>query len=241
MSSSFTCQVGVFAAERLQARRTGRLLQFWKWGIVEWFFLTFALGAVFVIGQVFEYANLVSEHVGFTSDSYGSAFYLTTGFHALHVTGGLIAFLLVHRPRLRGQELHPPRGDHRDRRLVLLALRRRGLDRPVPRHLRPEIAARHATRHTAPRTELPQHMAKTAPPSGRAARTGRRSPLASVALLVIGLLATGGAYALFTTSATAETASQVSSMVVRGSEAVRRQLRQLPRTRRPGHRASRRP
>jgi cytochrome c oxidase subunit 3 len=94
VSSSFTAQAGVFAAERLQRRRTGSLLQFWKWGMVEWFFLTFALGAVFVSGQVFEYANLVSEHIGFTSDSYGSAFYLTTGFHALHVTGGLMAFLL---------------------------------------------------------------------------------------------------------------------------------------------------
>src|SRR3954466_9355682 len=58
-------------------------------------------------------------------------------------------------------------------------------------------------------------MAKTATPS---ARTGRRSPLASVALLVIGLLATGGAYALFTTSATAETSSQVSSMVSEGQK-----------------------
>jgi cytochrome c oxidase subunit 3 len=94
VSSSFTAQAGVFAAERLQRRRTGSLLQFWKWGMVEWFFLTFALGAVFVSGQIFEYANLVSEHIGFTSDSYGSAFYLTTGFHALHVTGGLMAFLL---------------------------------------------------------------------------------------------------------------------------------------------------
>jgi cytochrome c oxidase subunit 3 len=93
--SSFTCQFGVFAAERLQPRRTGRLLQFWKWGVVEWIYLTFSMGAVFVVGQVFEYATLVSEHVGFTSDSYGSAFYLTTGFHALHVTGGLIAFLLL--------------------------------------------------------------------------------------------------------------------------------------------------
>ena len=93
--SSFTCQAGVFAAERLQARRTGTLGQFWKWGMVEWFYLTYAMGATFVAGQVYEYALLVSEHVTMQSDSYGSAFYMTTGFHGLHVTGGLIAFLLV--------------------------------------------------------------------------------------------------------------------------------------------------
>jgi cytochrome c oxidase subunit 3 len=93
VSSSFTAQFGVFAAERLQKRRTS-----WNprdWGMVEWFFLTYALGAVFVTGQVFEYANLVSEGVTLQSSSYGSAFYLTTGFHALHVTGGLIAMLLI--------------------------------------------------------------------------------------------------------------------------------------------------
>ena len=95
VSSSFSCQAGVFAAERLQARRTGRAFEFWKWGTVEWFYLTYALGAVFITGQVFEYANLVTEGVGLASDSYGSAFYLTTGFHGLHVTGGLLAFLLV--------------------------------------------------------------------------------------------------------------------------------------------------
>ncbi len=61
-------------------------------------------------------------------------------------------------------------------------------------------------------------MAKTATPPARKARAGRRSPLASVALLVIGLLATGGAYALFTTSATAQTSSQVSSMVSDGQK-----------------------
>ena len=91
--SSVTCQFGVFAAERLQKRATG-----WKptqWGMVEWMFLTYGLGSVFVIGQIFEYAQLVSEHVSLSSDAYGSAFYITTGFHALHVTGGLIAFLLL--------------------------------------------------------------------------------------------------------------------------------------------------
>ncbi len=29
------------------------------------------------------------------SSAYGSVFYITTGFHALHVTGGLVAFLLL--------------------------------------------------------------------------------------------------------------------------------------------------
>ncbi|MDZ4044822.1 MAG: heme-copper oxidase subunit III [Rhodoglobus sp.] len=93
--SSFTAQFGVFAAERLQSKRTGKLFDFRKWGMVEWFFLTYAMGATFVVGQIYEYALLVSEHVSLSSDAYGSAFYLTTGFHGLHVTGGLIAFLLV--------------------------------------------------------------------------------------------------------------------------------------------------
>ncbi len=93
--SSVTCQFGVFAAERMQANRTGKLWDLRKWGMVEWFFLTYAMGATFVVGQIYEYALLVSEHVSLSSDSYGSAFYITTGFHGLHVTGGLIAFLLV--------------------------------------------------------------------------------------------------------------------------------------------------
>lgn len=39
-------------------------------------------------------------------------------------------------------------------------------------------------------------------------RSGRRSPLASAALLLIGLLATGGAYAAFTATSSADAASQ---------------------------------
>ena len=63
--------------------------------MVEWFFATYSLGAIFVTGQIFEYANSVSDGIAINANAYGSAFYLTTGFHALHVTGGLLAFLLT--------------------------------------------------------------------------------------------------------------------------------------------------
>ena len=63
--------------------------------MVEWFILTFLMGAFFVSVQVFEYATLWSDGLGIASSAYGSAFYLTTGFHAIHVTGGLVAFLVI--------------------------------------------------------------------------------------------------------------------------------------------------
>ena len=93
--SSVTCQFGVFAAERFQLRRSGSLMQIGRWGMREWFALTFLMGAFFIGGQIFEYASLVQEGLTLSSNAYGSVFYLATGFHGLHVTGGLIAFLLV--------------------------------------------------------------------------------------------------------------------------------------------------
>ncbi len=93
--SSVTCQLGVFAAERGRAGRTDGLLKTSAWGMREWFVLTYVMGAIFIGGQALEYAELVHENVTLASSPYGSVFYLTTGFHGLHVTGGLIAFLLV--------------------------------------------------------------------------------------------------------------------------------------------------
>jgi cytochrome c oxidase subunit 3 len=93
--SSVTCQLGVFAAERGQVGRGGSLLQVGKWGLREWFALTYVMGAIFIAGQVFEYVELVAEEVTIPSSAYGTLFYLATGFHGLHVTGGLIAFLFV--------------------------------------------------------------------------------------------------------------------------------------------------
>jgi cytochrome c oxidase subunit 3 len=82
--SSVTCQLGVFAAERGDVK-----------GLRRWFIITFLMGSVFIGGQVYEYAELVHKGLTMSSSAYGSAFFLTTGFHGLHVTGGLIAFLFV--------------------------------------------------------------------------------------------------------------------------------------------------
>ena len=84
VSSSVTCQYGVFAAERGDA-----------YGLRRWFMFTFVLGLAFVIGQANEYRQLVGEGTTISATGYGSVFYLTTGFHGLHVIGGLVAFIFV--------------------------------------------------------------------------------------------------------------------------------------------------
>lgn len=81
--SSITCQIGVLRAERGDV-----------YGLRLWFTITFLMGLTFVLGQVNEYRVLISEGVKINADGFGSMFYLTTGFHGLHVTGGLIAFII---------------------------------------------------------------------------------------------------------------------------------------------------
>ncbi|MDT4921960.1 MAG: cytochrome c oxidase subunit [Pseudonocardiales bacterium] len=82
VASSFTCQWGVFAAERGDVFKLRR-----------WFAFTFIMGLIFVLGQANEYRIQVGEGNTISATGYGSVFYLTTGFHGLHVIGGLIAFI----------------------------------------------------------------------------------------------------------------------------------------------------
>ena len=95
MLSSVTCQLGVFAAERGQVGRTGSVLNVGGWGLREWFVLTYSWARSSSPARRLEYAELVEEGVTIPSSAYGTLFYLATGFHGLHVTGGLIAFLFV--------------------------------------------------------------------------------------------------------------------------------------------------
>src|ERR1700694_5917009 len=84
IGSSFTCQMGVFAAERGGAV-----------GVPRWYFAIFLMGLLFVLGQGYEYYHLVSHGTTIPGSAYGSVFYLATGFHGLHVIGGLVAFIFL--------------------------------------------------------------------------------------------------------------------------------------------------
>jgi cytochrome c oxidase subunit 3 len=76
LASSGTMHVAVGAAGRDDRQ-----------GAVRWLAITALLGAVFLSNQVAEYAEATFR---LDDHAYGSIFYLLTGFHGLHVLGGLV-------------------------------------------------------------------------------------------------------------------------------------------------------
>jgi cytochrome c oxidase subunit 3 len=76
VASSGTMHLAVVAARR--ADRTGA---------ARWLGLTGTLGALFLANTVGEWA---AADFAVDSHAYGSIFYLLTGFHALHVLGGIV-------------------------------------------------------------------------------------------------------------------------------------------------------
>jgi cytochrome c oxidase subunit 3 len=81
VASSGTYQLAIRAARRGALRAMN-----------AWIVLTFLLGAGFIAAQAHEWATLsftVSSH------AYGTLFYGMTGFHGLHVIGGLLLMLVV--------------------------------------------------------------------------------------------------------------------------------------------------
>ncbi len=59
---------------------------------VRWLIATIALGLIFLGNQAWEYAE-APFHI--SSNAYGSMFYLMTGFHGLHVIGGILFMIAV--------------------------------------------------------------------------------------------------------------------------------------------------
>ncbi|MEC4816783.1 MAG: heme-copper oxidase subunit III [Scytonema sp. PMC 1069.18] len=61
-------------------------------GMQKWYTITAIMGAIFLLGQVYEYLTL---GYGLTTNIFANCFYLMTGFHGLHVFVGLLLILGV--------------------------------------------------------------------------------------------------------------------------------------------------
>ena len=69
-------------------------------GLQKWFGITAAMGAIFLLGQVYEYSH---AEFGLTDNLLASCFYVLTGFHGLHVlTGVLLIVCVLWRSREEG-------------------------------------------------------------------------------------------------------------------------------------------
>ena len=89
ISSSVTCQLGVWAI-----RRDDRT------GFIRAMGVTLVLGIVFLIGQIYDYAEL---GFGISDTPFGTTFYTLTGFHGAHVFGGAVMLSVVLYRGLAGQ------------------------------------------------------------------------------------------------------------------------------------------
>ena len=83
LMSSLTMVLALSAVNR-DDERNGRI----------WLLTTAALGTVFIGGQIFEFTEFVTEYgLGYSTNTWTSAFYTLTGFHGVHVSVGILMLL----------------------------------------------------------------------------------------------------------------------------------------------------
>jgi cytochrome c oxidase subunit 3/cytochrome o ubiquinol oxidase subunit 3 len=76
-------------------------------GFLRWWAATIALGVVFLAGTGFEWHELIANRgLTISRNLFGSTYYTLVGFHALHVTGGVVVMAIVLGLALRGQVTH---------------------------------------------------------------------------------------------------------------------------------------
>jgi len=85
LSSSLTIHFAVKALSR------GRIAAF-----QAWWFVTIALGLIFLVGTAREWHRLIYEHgLTISTNLFGTTYYSLVGLHASHVTIGLLALSIV--------------------------------------------------------------------------------------------------------------------------------------------------
>ncbi len=66
-------------------------------------FLTFALGATFLVGTALEWRRLIDQGLTISTNLFGTTYYSLVGLHATHVAVGLIGFAIVMLLSLAGK------------------------------------------------------------------------------------------------------------------------------------------
>jgi cytochrome c oxidase subunit 3/cytochrome o ubiquinol oxidase subunit 3 len=75
-----------------------------------WLIATALLGITFLSGQVYEFTRFVQEGMTIKTNVVASAFFTLTGFHGVHVTGGVLMLLSLFGMSLDGR-LPPERSE----------------------------------------------------------------------------------------------------------------------------------
>jgi cytochrome c oxidase subunit 3 len=76
---------GVFAHFGVVSARAGKPVN-----LTLMLAIAMVFGTVFIIGQAWEWLELIDEGLTAESDTYGGTFFLLTGFHGAHVIAGLL-------------------------------------------------------------------------------------------------------------------------------------------------------
>jgi heme/copper-type cytochrome/quinol oxidase subunit 3 len=81
-----------------------------KKALVGWLAATIAGGLFFLGGQVYEYTHLIHEkHMGLSVDQMSSTFFITTGFHGLHVFTGVTYLTVILFQSMTGKYTDGPK------------------------------------------------------------------------------------------------------------------------------------
>jgi heme/copper-type cytochrome/quinol oxidase subunit 3 len=92
VASSVTCQLGLNAIKR--GDRTG---------FIRNIGVTFALGVIFLVMQVYDYTLLFHEGLTMNAGPFGTTYFTLTGFHGAHVFGGVIMLGVILYRGMAGQ------------------------------------------------------------------------------------------------------------------------------------------
>jgi cytochrome c oxidase subunit 3/cytochrome o ubiquinol oxidase subunit 3 len=85
LASSLTMVLALAALQKSDLKMAGR-----------WLLATAVLGAHFVLNQVYEFTTFALHHnLKLSTSLFGSSFFVLTGFHGAHVTGGVLWLLIL--------------------------------------------------------------------------------------------------------------------------------------------------